>query len=297
MHALVLLAGAPKPSPLLSGAQRCVVDLPFDERRDLLALWLEQCRTLFNGCDEQPLQLRLLANANVPSPRPRSDEEMADLAPFAIRIEQETTAYRGSGGALRDAVAAHDDDDRILVATAGQLLLHPLNELVALLCAEAADITVFSHRDGTPGGLFYLRCGCLRDLPDRGFIDFKEQALPRLARRHTVRVVETAGPSALPVRTQRDYLTALRWFHGHGGAAALRDPFAEDCHRTFAIVEPNATVASDTHIHDAVVLAGARVESGATVVRCVVGPGARVPRGARVVDEIITGPSQARERQ
>ena len=291
LRAVVLLAGTPRASALLTGVQRSPVDLPLDENRTLLEHWIEHCRELARHRPHAPLQLRVLVNANSPAPQPRPHEPEHGLE---ITIEREPAAFRGSGGAVRDAAAAYGDEDRILVASAGQILATPMVRLFAALHGLGADAAVLAHGDGTPGGLSYLRCGTLRDIPERGFVDLKEQALPRLARRYDVRVLEDAGGSVLPVRTSSDYLAALRWYHRRGqgdgeGAAQPDTPFAEDWQRTFAIVEPGSTVDPGAWIHDSVVLAGARVEDGATVVRSIVGPGGRVGRRGRAIDEIVAG--------
>ena len=300
LRAVVLLAGTPRASALLTGVERSPLDLPVDERRTLLDLWIEQCQALARHRPGPPLHLRVLVNANTPTPRPRQVDDAEHG--LHLSIEQETASYRGSGGAVRDAAAAYGEAERILVASAGQVLVTPVVELFNALQALHADAAVLAHRDGTPGGMSYLRCGALRDIPERGFVDLKEQALPRLAERHDVRVLEAGGDGVLPVRTGSDYLAALRWHHrggqaGNGAEASGRDPaFAEDWQRTFAIVEPGATVDSGAWIHDSVVLAGARVDAGATVVRSIVGPAGHVPRRGRAVDEIVTGESNGRHR-
>ncbi|MEX0885578.1 MAG: hypothetical protein WD009_03980 [Phycisphaeraceae bacterium] len=301
LRAIILLAGTPRASALVAGVQRSPVDLPLDNQRLLLDLWIEHCRQLARHLPGSPLHVRVLVNANTPAPRPR-DLLAGDQPDLHVTIEHETASFRGSGGAVRDAAQHYDDNDRILVASAGQVLVQPLATLFHALEQSSADVAVLAHRDGTPGGLTYLRCGCVRDLAPRGFVDLKEQALPRLARRHDVRVVQDAGGTVLPVRTRADYLAALRWYHRQSDAHAAADaikiesPFAEDWQRTFAVVEPDAVVDPTAWIHDSVVLAGGRVEAGASVVRCVIGPGGRVARRGRAVDEIVTADTNGRHR-
>src|SRR5690606_20299334 len=93
--------------------------------------------------------------------------------------------YRGIGGVLRDLAGDYHRDDYILVANAAQLLLSPLSELATLLAESdadgPADVSLISHRDGTPSGLMLIRCGSLWCIPQVGYVDMKEQALPMIA--------------------------------------------------------------------------------------------------------------------
>jgi len=136
----------------------------------------------------------------------------------------------------------------------------------------------------------------LREIAAEGFVDMKEQALPRIATRFDVRVLNRPRPSGLPLRTLEDYVTALRCHHrrsGEDGAseAIVTDPLAENLSAAFALVEPGAKVDSTARLHDAVVLAGAVVEPGAVLVRSVVCPGGVVRRDRSAVDQFVTTPA------
>ena len=222
------------------------------------------------------------------------DRAAADLAIRDRRparsadVETDPFEYRGTGGVLRDLAAAHDDDNLVLAGNASQLLTRPLAELVEALANTRADVAVLSQRDGTPTGLFLVRCGVLRGLPAAGFVDFKEQALPAIAAAHRVAVWE-ANRVALPIRNLTDYLTALRWHHRSAAERVSEaDPFSERLASAFGFAEAGAEVHPTATLHDSVVLAGGRVEAGAVVVRSVVCPGGIVKRGDRVVDQLVT---------
>jgi hypothetical protein len=183
----------------------------------------------------------------------------------------------------------YDDDDYLLVATGAQVLARPLAEVVTVLAGRAADVAIGRHEDGTPAGLVWVRCGCLRSIPEVGFIDLKEQALPQIARRHHVEVVALPRVGT-PHRTPAEYLRAVRQFHlGRRDDTGASNPFSENWCPSFAVVEEGATVHPSAAIHDSVVLAGARVESNAIVVRSLVGPGQGVRRGQRLVDQFVSG--------
>jgi hypothetical protein len=124
-----------------------------------------------------------------------------------------------------------------------------------------------------------VTCRALRLIPKTGFVDMKEQALPSIASKYDVRVVQCRRPTGLPIRLLSDYVAALRALHQPVRGAST-DPWAEDWKSTFAIVEPGATVAASARIHDSVVLAGGIVETGAVVVRSVVAGTVRKDRTA-----------------
>jgi NDP-sugar pyrophosphorylase family protein len=124
-----------------------------------------------------------------------------------------------------------------------------------------------------------------------GYVDMKEQALPRIARDFSVRAVRCRRPSGMPVRSLESYIRALQQQHmkfAQRGRGAEPDPLAESFTRHFSIIEPGAEVHPTAYAHDSVVLSGARVEAGATLVRSVVCEGAVVPRDARLVDTLVT---------
>src|SRR5439155_1217031 len=95
--------------------------------------------------------------------------------------------------------------------------------------AVGADVALLVDPEGTPSGLQLIRCETLGHISTRGFVDFKEQALPLLSRRFDVRVVRRPIV-AVSVRTLESYLGALRMLHdprGGGGAragGAVADP-------------------------------------------------------------------------
>jgi hypothetical protein len=176
-----------------------------------------------------------------------------------------------------------DPDDRILVVSGHALARPAWAAVLEDPAAASCDIAVETDAARAPTGTFLIRCGCLADIPPRGFIDLKEQAMPLIAARHDVRVLATAAPPPIPILNLDGYLRAVRECHA-GGAAV------EDWRCSFALAEPGSTVHPSARLHDAVVLAGARVEAGAVVVRSLIGPGGVVPRGGSAIDELVAGP-------
>jgi hypothetical protein len=204
-----------------------------------------------------------------------------------LSVEHEPHAYRGTAGILRDVSIDYDDDDYIVVASAAQILLEPLEKLVCELVSKANDISLIAHDDGTPCGLMLIRCGCLREIPTIGYIDLKEQALPEIAKHYRVRVVRHVRPSGLPIRTLEGYIEALREYRwvlaGKGDHRAKEDGYS-----LFEIVEDGAVVAPDSRLHDSIVLRGGRVEGKSVLFRSIVGSRG-VVRQQTIVNQVISG--------
>jgi hypothetical protein len=294
LRALVLLAGAVRPTRFASAIGRPIFDLPQEADCTILDAWRNQTAALADHVGIGSLSVRVMIDRATPDPQSQPAPRSA-LAP--ARIERDPQDYRGTGGVLHDLAADYADNDLLLVANAAQVLLEPLRSLVSDLAATGADVSIVSHDDGTASGLMLVRCGALRKLPAAGFIDMKEQALPAIAAAHRVTVVHRATPSALPVRTLDGYIQALACHHRRkAGKAAASSPFEENLEPAFALVESGAQVEPTARLHDAVVLAGGRVEAGAVLVHSVVCPGGVLRRGRMVIDDLVSRATNGRTR-
>jgi N-acetylglucosaminyldiphosphoundecaprenol N-acetyl-beta-D-mannosaminyltransferase len=283
LRAVVLLGGSVRQTELATAIGRSVLDLPVDENGSLLNHWLSHVAELSQYAGVDALPVRVLVNRKSPEP-------VSTSARYAniCRVERDSSEFRGTGGVLRDLAESYDDNDLILVANAGQVLMDPLSVIAAALDHKRADIALISHRDGTPSGVQLIRVKTLRGINPVGYVDLKEQALPQIATSFDVKVMHCRRPSGLPIRSLEDYIAALRYFHRRKhGKPAINDALAEDWHPSFGIVEEGAMVDSRAHVHDSVVLRGAVVEADASVVRCVVCPGGQVKSKATLVDQLI----------
>jgi N-acetylglucosaminyldiphosphoundecaprenol N-acetyl-beta-D-mannosaminyltransferase len=284
LRGFVLLGGGVRSTPLKGAIGRSVLDLPLDAGGTILGHWLDNAQRVAQLAGLERLPVRVLVDRQ--SPEPIS----APVRHFgSFRVERDRSEYRGTGGVLHDLVLDYADDDLILVANAAQVLLDPLPVLVAALDRKHADVALVGHRDGTPSGVMLVTCKTLRLIPDAGYVDMKEQALPAIASRFDVKVVHARRPTGLPIWSLGDYVGALRAHHraarageGHRPAA---DPLAEDWRPTFSLVEDGATVDPTAKVHDSVVLRGGVVEPGAVLVRSIVCPGGVARREKTVVDE------------
>ncbi|HLL89121.1 MAG TPA: WecB/TagA/CpsF family glycosyltransferase [Tepidisphaeraceae bacterium] len=284
LRGFILLGGGVRATPLKNAIGRSVLDLPLDEHNSILGHWLDNARKVAELAGLEKLPVRVLVDRQ--SPEPIS----APVRHFgSFRVERDRSEYRGTGGVLHDLALDYADDDLILVANAAQVLSDPLPVLVSALDRKRADVALVGHRDGTPSGVMLVTCKTLRLIPDAGYVDMKEQALPAIASRFDVKVVHARRPTGLPIWSLGDYVAALRSHHrrGHAGEGhrPAADPLAEDWRPTFSIVEDGATVDPTAKVHDSVVLRGGVVEPGAVLVRTVVCPGGVVRRDKTVVDE------------
>jgi len=283
----ILLAGSVRSSRMSRALDRPLTELPVDAERTLMHHWVGELESL--GLGTLPARVMVDARSDAPSFVNEAGSTVT------VTVERDPNEYRGTGGILADLVGDYDDDAYLLVANAHQLLVESLRGLVSALAMARGDVALVGHRDGTPCGMFLVRCGALRAIPRVGFVDLKEQALPIIAERHRVVVVARATASGLPVRTLAEYLYALRMHHlRQTDAATAGDNFAEGLEPAFAVVERGAEVDDSARLHDSVVLRGAQVNAGAVVVRSVVGPGAIVPRYHHVIDRLMAGSARRR---
>jgi hypothetical protein len=299
VRSVILLGGAVRHTELTIATGRVAVDLPLDSRLRILDHWIEHAAGLSAALGARRLPLRLVLDRAAPQPQRPAEHERA-----ALSIERDSQELRGTGGVLHDVTLEYGDDDYVLVASAAQLLLRPLAEVSRLLARRAADVALLASSRGRPSGLFLVRCGCLREVSSVGFVDFKEQALPRIAEHSDVRVVSCDDAVCLPVRTFSDYLEALAVYHdlrsgraGAGAPAGAAAPLVpEDCFSRFGVVEEGAEVDPSARLHDAVVLRDSTVGRGAAVIRSVVCKGASVAPGDSVFNALVCARLRSPER-
>ncbi|HYO11377.1 MAG TPA: WecB/TagA/CpsF family glycosyltransferase [Tepidisphaeraceae bacterium] len=284
LRAMILLGGQVRSSALTEACGRSVLDLPLDAEGSIFNGWLAQASELARHAGLDKLPVLVMVNRNTPEPGSASPAYYGKF-----RVERDLSEYRGTGGVLRDLAADFQDDDLLLVCNAAQVLLDPLAAIATALDRKEGDVTLVSHNDGTPSGVQLIAAKALKMIPESGFVDFKEQALPLIATQYDVTVLHCRRPTALPIRTLADYVVAMRQYHRRRAAGKVQasDPLAEDWMPAFGVVEQGATVDPRAHVHDSVVLKGATVEAGAVLVRSIVCPGAVVKKDRHVVDQLV----------
>lgn len=281
---VILLAGGTGSRDLTAAARRSVLRLPIHAAQTLLDAWQAQVQALAlaGGADHLPLRF-------VGSPD--------RISKAGVEFIDDPRELRGTGGVLKDVTSHYDPDAYVLIASAATLLLEPLDGLVAELAATRADASFFASSDADSGLVMLIRCRCLQSIPDVGFIDLKEQAMPRIASANSVTVIRRNLSVAASLRTPQKYIRALRELGlrqaqrsptGDAAGLASNFAFAEQWKPSFGIIEDGCHVQPGVRAHDSVLLAGAKVGRNATIVRSMICPGASVAADAVVVDRIVT---------
>jgi hypothetical protein len=282
VQAVILLGGSLLRSPLSTATGRSLLDLPVASGCSVFDCWRDELKSFASSYNINPLTVRLIIDRRAFEPTSSLWEGGVNLS-----VEHDPHAYRGTAGILRDVSIHYDDNDYIVVASAAQILLQPVEMLVCELASKANEISFFAHDDGTPCGFMLIRCGCLREIPAVGYIDLKEQALPEIAKHYQVHAVRRVQASGLPIRTLEDYIEALRAYRrlvvGNGDRRA-----EDDSYSLFEIIEDGAVVDPESRLHDSVVLRGGSVEGESVLFRSIVGPQG-VVRRKTLVGQIISG--------
>ena len=281
----ILLAGTGRPTPFTSAISRSVLDLPLAGGTSILDFWHRRAHELAVQLAGGPLGVRVVVDVESPLPTAPPHREGVDL-----RVERDPFEYRGTGGVLADLSRSYDDDEFLLVANATQVSLAPLWDPCRRLSERSAGVTLYDPGDGTPISLMLIRCSALRDIPEIGFVDLKEQALTEIAAHSGVEVVRGEPIAGRPIRTLDAYIRTVRDFLRieEGGRIEPRNPFEETWRPTFSVVEEGAVVEPGAKVHDSVILAGGCMKAGSAAVRSIVCPGAVVKRNA-VATELVVG--------
>jgi len=284
VRSFIVLCGAVRRTPLARSIGRSLVDLPLDDGTTLADRHVAGAEAFARRRGSDPVRVRLLVDANSEPPREHAGSDWV-----ACSVERDASPIRGVAGILSDATRDYGDGDFVAVVNGAQLFRTPLNELVDAMVRKESDVTMVASADGTPVGLWLIRCGVLRTVREVGYVDLKEQALPDWLGRWNVSVVETQRAYAVRTRTIQEYLGAvlMQANGGHSGASVDEDPYREDWERSFSVIEPGAEVDESATVHDSVVLSGAKVGRGAVVVRSVVCPGGSVSAGTRCVGQVV----------
>jgi hypothetical protein len=286
IDSVVLLGGTVRQTQLRRAIGRHILQLPLDPVTTILSRWTDQVGALARRVHLPSIHLRVLIN-----PDEQFSPDATPIIGTNVSVRTDPNPTRGTGGVLRDLVEGIPDSRWLLVANANQTFVGDPLDAVVRLAGVNADMSLMPAADGNGGFMLLARCECFKGIAPRGFVDLKEQALPAIAKRFDVRVVDPE-PDLTPtsIRSLRDYLDLLKRLSLPGASSDAVS--VEDWSNAFSIVEAGASVAPGARIHNSVILAGAVVESNAVVARCVVGPGARVAAGEVVRDRFVTPPGE-----
>jgi NDP-sugar pyrophosphorylase family protein len=270
-----VLTGGVRATPLMKCSQRSPALLPISAEQTVLDHWIGQLQAGFGAAGDVP-------PVAVVGPWPGQ----AEYAGMDVEFLADPAEYRGTAGLLHDLTGDLDEDQVVLVVNGRQILTEGLDTIMDQMVTAGGDLVTASVSDGTPTLLLLARAGVFRSVSPVGYVDLKEQALPRIASNCDVRVVNWDRPIGLNLRTRGDYVSSLRALHR---GRTDDDPYREDWRPCFGIVEAGAEVAEGVRLHDSVVLSGGTVGEAATLIRSVVGRGGRVEAGQTLTD-VVVGP-------
>jgi hypothetical protein len=288
LDSCILLAGGLVPSPLAKLTHQLTLEL-----------WLTAKETVFGRwCDVLD---HLAVNAGIDHPSIRVVHSGPPYEPthaltdprFEVRTLAEPDEFRGPAGVLRDITKNDPPDSVILVAEAARYIAGTLSQLLQDWSVHKPDVLVACTPDGAPAGITLVKSSALNLVPDTGFMDIKEQWLPRcIESGMKIWTSSTRNFMPFPLRTLDQFLAASAVAAGKPCPISSTIPVlgplrpvtkTEDKSR----IADDAKVARDAVVADAVVMPGSKIGSGAIVVRSLVCPGAVVPTGAVVVDSVV----------
>ncbi len=195
-----------------------VLDLPISTEKTLLDTWVSVIRGL-PECVET--EIRVICNGRSPSNGSAYHNQ--------IRIEFDRQPYRGSAGLLRDMCRHYDHNQSVLVIEGSRYGATSLEGMLDRHSQTEADVTVGCNPDQSHAGIYLIRVGAFRGIPDDGFVDLKEQWLGSVREKGLkVEIHGLTTPGVLPVRTLEQLLDAARYAR-HAAldrvASAYRKPY------------------------------------------------------------------------
>ncbi|MCL4211574.1 MAG: hypothetical protein HRU76_14775 [Phycisphaeraceae bacterium] len=291
---VIMLTGAMRPSPLQSAIGRPVASLPLGDGCALFDAWLKALKSVGH-----PIDLIVATNLDQEIPALRElAREAAARAPWvrSIEVVRDPRDWRGSAGVVRDLLNPRlEDDDTIMVVEAG--CLPPASLKQALETRTGSTWVVVGATSGlAPAGVFACGMEALREAPDVGYCDLKEQLIPRLIRRGVDVRAAIVAEELIRLRDLDSYLRAVSAWSRQGRVDDRREdrPWRE---LGACVVEDGAEIDIGVILKDTVVLRGARVGAAAVLNGCLVTGAAVVEPGERAADRILTAPSLSNGRR
>jgi hypothetical protein len=233
------------------------------------------------------LEVKVICDAQSPGPMLETDP-----GPLRLSILAEKRRYRGPVGIAKDECIDLEPEALILLAEASRVPTGTLAPMIEAHHQRGSDITVGVNPDRSPAGVFLFHRSALDLAPDKGFMDLKEQWLPKaLDSGLKVGVCTLSGAGLLSVRTRELFLAAARQLNGlPDPLESTLEPLIGSQHEGLirrCVVAESSTIAQDAVVQDSVVMEHATVGAGAVVARSLVCPRCVVAPDRTVVDSVV----------
>ncbi len=277
----IILSGGLRSSALMQSTGIATLDLYITDRSRVIDHWIGKLGDVM----DDPDLVRVVAGHACPTPR-------LEATPAQLALEPDP--YRGPGGVVRDA--AHElGKGTVLVLEGARYLDDTLNAIMERHRETSSLATVAMNPDGTPAGIYAIEREAIDLVPSRGFMDLKEQWLPRIQRVGRVEVFKLGGRGALPLRTPQEFLGAARLAAlGAERCDSLDSVWVTGDGEHWTVRGPGVVVEDGAHVEDSVLQAGVVVRAGAIVARSIVCEGEVIERAEQVVDRVLRRSSHAR---
>jgi NDP-sugar pyrophosphorylase family protein len=180
----------------------------------------------------------------------------------------------------------------LLVVEGSRCLVGSMDSLLQHHAASGADVTLGMNADGSPTGVYVVKADALNIIEDLGYVDLKEQWLPRLgAEGRSIEVHSSDTTVSHPLRTREEFLDSARilWSSNRGelfstgpASGLIRGSDAQG----LRIICPGALVGPGAQVIDSIVMSGAFLPPDVLVVRSLICPETRIQAGADIADAV-----------
>lgn len=272
-----MLAEGIRPSPLDRQVGLRAPLLPVRSDSRLIDEWARVLNA--EGMVEEPIEVVMASSDGF-----QSMEAIANDPRYERTIEPRS--HRGTSGVLADLQRGEIEGspyDYLLVIESGSCPPPSLGRLSEAMHA-GGDVILGASDFDRFAGVVALKPRTLAVVPDRGYHDFKEQAIPKMLEAGNTLSAVPIIPRAIRVRTLEAWLDAIRSIAtGH----STKSDETVGVHLEGHCCVASTAIVDGSLIRDSVIMDGSVVEEGAIVARSAVLPGQRVASGRRVIDSIV----------
>ena len=273
----ILLAEGIRSSQLENQINQPPPLLPLSPDRRCIDLWQERLVECFG--DSIVTEIVVASSKGF-----QSFEPVASLHGFRRTVDPRS--HRGTGGVLRDLFdrdrSEFDQSDYVVVIDRDACPPRTLEKMADELRSGVDAVVGVSELDRLVG-LIAIKPYLLNEIPDRGYIDLKEQGLKSILGNGRRGTAVTIMPRAIRIRSLRSWLEAVRYHHEDG---RREEPEGVGRLTGHSLVADSADI-TGAFVADSIIMENAVVGKGAVVARSVIPSGMRVPGGARVVDSVF----------